>query len=232
MKSIKFNFRRVHLSRPRPTRLQCTGNLVSVGVDLGTTNSAVAAVMAGKAKVIRSSEGLNSTPSVVSYSATGPPTVGAAAKRRASENAENTYYSVKRILGRSFDDVTSEQRRLGYELQRGVQGEVLLRYKDTTIRPETISAQVVAYLLDCVKRECEVDEIRRCVISVPAYFTEAQRSATIAAVTSFLNLFLELILNPYRSREWSGASASDPRASGVSLGLWLGPEPRSDGLCV
>lgn len=97
---------------------------------------------------------------------------------------------MKRILGRSFDDVTSEQRRLGYGLKRGAQGEVLLRYKDKTIRPETISAQVVAHLMDCVRHECEVDEISRCVISVPAYFTEAQRAATIAAVTLFLTSFL------------------------------------------
>ncbi|KAF5834867.1 Hsp70 protein-domain-containing protein [Dunaliella salina] len=157
-----------------------------VGIDLGTTNSAVAYIEAGgKPRCIPNEEGSKTTPSVVAFLPEGEVTVGNRAKREANRHPGTTYSSTKRLIGRKFDDpvVQQEQPRLPFQVLSGEKGEVCLKCDVVGrgfIYPEEVSAQVLVQLLDDAERFTG-GEVRKAIISVPAYFNTKQREATANA---------------------------------------------------
>ena len=150
----------------------------SIGIDLGTTNSCVAVLEGGEPVVITSSEGERTTPSVVAFDKrSGERLVGQLARRQAVTNPERTIYSIKRFMGRRFRDVEAEARRVGYEVKSGSGGDVRVQIDDKDYSPPEISAMTLQKL----KRDAEEylgEEITEAVITVPAYFEDAQRQAT------------------------------------------------------
>jgi molecular chaperone DnaK len=150
-----------------------------VGIDLGTTNSVIAVLEGGEPVVIPNSEGGRLTPSVVGFTKGGERLVGQTAKRQAIVNPENTVFSIKRLIGKNYDDVTEEAKRLTYEVVRGPNGDAQVKIPQTgkAYTPQEISAMVLAKL----KRDAEAylgEEIHQAVITVPAYFNDSQRQAT------------------------------------------------------
>ena len=149
----------------------------AVGIDLGTTNSAIAVMEGGKPTVITNSEGGRTTPSVVSLTKKGERLVGQLAKRQAALNPENTVYSIKRFIGRKYSEVESERKIVSYDVLKGRNNlaEVKMGGKDHT--PEEISAMILQKL----KKDAESylgTDVTDAVITVPAYFNDAQRQAT------------------------------------------------------
>jgi molecular chaperone DnaK len=150
----------------------------SIGIDLGTTNSCVAFLEGGEPVVITNSEGERTTPSVVAFDKrSGERLVGQLARRQAVTNPERTVYSIKRFMGRRFKDVEAEARRVGYEVISGSGGDVRVQVGDRDYSPPEISAMTLQKL----KRDAEEylgEEVTEAVITVPAYFEDAQRQAT------------------------------------------------------
>jgi len=149
-----------------------------VGIDLGTTNSAVAAMEAGTPVIIPNSEGSRTTPSVVAYSKRGELLVGQLAKRQAVLNPENTFYSVKRFVGRRPDEVKEELKEVAYSVE-SQDNKVLLNCPvlGKKLAPEEVSAQVLRKLSDDASTYLSA-KVQKAVITVPAYFNDAQRQAT------------------------------------------------------
>ncbi|WP_298977508.1 molecular chaperone DnaK [uncultured Thermosynechococcus sp.] len=149
-----------------------------VGIDLGTTNSCVAVMEGGKPTVIANAEGFRTTPSVVAYTKNGDRLVGQIAKRQAVMNPENTFYSVKRFIGRRFDEVTHEATEVSYKVLN-VNGNVKLNCPalGKQFAPEEISAQVLRKLKEDASKYLG-EEVTQAVITVPAYFNDSQRQAT------------------------------------------------------
>lgn len=152
-----------------------------VGIDLGTTNSVVAVMEGGEATVITSSEGGRLTPSIVAFNKAGERLVGLTAKRQATINPENTIFSVKRFIGRRYDDAetAAEKARLPYAITRGAQGDIRVKVQQNgrEYTPQEISAMVLSKL----KKDAEDflgEAVTQAVITVPAYFNDSQRQAT------------------------------------------------------
>lgn len=150
-----------------------------VGIDLGTTNSVVAVMEAGKPVVIANSEGSRTTPSVVSFSKDGERLVGQMARRQAVLNPDNTFYSVKRFMGRKHSELTTEVKRVPYTVRRDEVGNIKLKCPrlDKDFAPEEISAMVIRKLVDEATRYLG-EPVTGAVITVPAYFNDSQRQAT------------------------------------------------------
>lgn len=153
-----------------------------IGIDLGTTNSAVAIIEAGNPKIIENIEGNRTTPSVVSVNKNGERSVGQIAKRQAVTNPQNTIYGVKRFMGHAFADkeVQNDIPRVPYKIKEGQNGGVLLELGGKDYRPEEVSAMI----LQKIKTDVEAklgEKITEAVITVPAYFNDAQRQATVDA---------------------------------------------------
>src|SRR5215813_5070113 len=154
----------------------------AVGIDLGTTNSAVAVMEGGKPTVIVNAEGARVTPSVVAYTKTGEILVGQIAKRQAVLNPENTIYSTKRFIGRRYSEVQEEIKNVPYKVVAGPNDAVRFDIQGKLIAPEEVSAQVLRKLTgDAAKYLGE--KVKDAVITVPAYFNDAQRQATKDAGT-------------------------------------------------
>jgi molecular chaperone DnaK len=149
-----------------------------VGIDLGTTNSCVAVMEGGKPTVIANAEGGRTTPSVVAFAKNGDQLVGQIAKRQGVMNPENTFYSVKRFIGRRFDEVTHETAEVSYKVLN-VNGNVKLDCpaRGKQFAPEEISAQVLRKLVDDASTYLG-EQVTQAVITVPAYFNDSQRQAT------------------------------------------------------
>ena len=149
-----------------------------VGIDLGTTNSVVAVMEGGKPTVIANAEGFRTTPSVVAYAKNGDRLVGQIAKRQSVMNPENTFYSVKRFIGRRHDEVNQETSEVPYKVLN-VGGNVKLECPaaDKQFAPEEISAQVLRKLIDDASQYIG-EKVTQAVITVPAYFNDSQRQAT------------------------------------------------------
>ncbi len=153
-----------------------------IGIDLGTTNSCVAVLEGGKPVVITSTEGGRTVPSMVGFGKNGERLVGQLAKRQAVTNAENTVYSIKRFIGRRWGDTAAERSRVPYLCVNGRDNTVDVQIRDKTYTPQEISAMILQKL----KQDAEVylgTEVTEAVITVPAYFTDAQRQATKDAGT-------------------------------------------------
>ncbi|BAQ61644.1 chaperone protein DnaK [Geminocystis sp. NIES-3708] len=149
-----------------------------VGIDLGTTNSCVAVMEGGKPVVIANAEGFRTTPSVVAYAKNGDRLVGQIAKRQGVMNPENTFYSVKRFIGRRHDEVTNETTEVSYKVLN-VNGNVKLDCpsQGKQFSPEEISAQVLRKLVEDASKYLG-ETVTEAVITVPAYFNDSQRQAT------------------------------------------------------
>ncbi|MBO1349040.1 MAG: molecular chaperone DnaK [Hormoscilla sp. GUM202] len=150
-----------------------------VGIDLGTTNSCVAVMEGGTPTVIANSEGFRTTPSVVAYAKNGDRLVGQIAKRQAVMNPENTFYSVKRFIGRKHTEVTNESTEVSYKVLGNSNGNVKLDCPTAgkQFAPEEISAQVLRKLIDDASKYLG-ETVTQAVITVPAYFNDSQRQAT------------------------------------------------------
>jgi molecular chaperone DnaK len=148
-----------------------------IGIDLGTTNSAMAVLEGGEPTIIPNSEGGRTTPSVVAFAKTGEQLVGTVAKRQAVTNPENTVFSIKRFMGRKFSNVSEEMKIVPYKVAEGPNSDVRVKIKDEQYSPPEISAKILQKL----KRDAEAflgTEVTEAVITVPAYFDDAQRQAT------------------------------------------------------
>ncbi|GMJ01664.1 chloroplast heat shock protein 70-2, HEAT SHOCK PROTEIN 70-7 [Hibiscus trionum] len=150
-----------------------------VGIDLGTTNSAVAAMEGGKPTIVTNAEGQRTTPSVVAYTKSGDRLVGQIAKRQAVVNPENTFFSVKRFIGRKMSEVDEESKQVSYRVVRDDNGNVKLECPaiGKQFAAEEISAQVLRKLVDDASKFLN-DKVTKAVVTVPAYFNDSQRTAT------------------------------------------------------
>ncbi|MEI8079847.1 MAG: molecular chaperone DnaK, partial [bacterium] len=148
-----------------------------LGIDLGTTNSCMAVMEGGEPVVIPNAEGARTTPSVVAFTKTGERLVGATARRQAVTNPKNTVYSIKRFMGRKYDEVKHEIELVAYEVVRAANGDVAVKIGDKVYSPPEISAMILQKL----KADAEAylgEKITEAIITVPAYFNDSQRQAT------------------------------------------------------
>src|SRR5438067_2456129 len=157
-----------------------------LGIDLGTTNSCMATMEGGDPVVLENSEGARTTPSVVAFTKNGQRQVGQAAKRQAVTNSQNTNFSIKRFMGRKFDEVHEEQKRVPYKIVKAANGDAHVQVEvdgqKKTFSPSEISAMILSKL----KADAEAklgEKITQAVITVPAYFNDSQRKATKDAGT-------------------------------------------------
>lgn len=176
-----------------------------IGIDLGTTNSVASVMEGGKAKVIPTAEGGNITPSIVAVNKGGERIVGVLAKRQSITNPENTIYSVKRLIGRAFEDdeIQRDLKILPYQIVKDGQ-KVKVKMGDKSFSPEEVSA----FILQKIKADAESylgEKITEAVITVPAYFNDAQRQATKDAGT-IAGLEVKRIIN-------------EPTAAALAYGL-------------
>jgi len=149
----------------------------TIGIDLGTTNSAVAILTGGEPEVLPNAEGGRTTPSVVGFAKSGERLVGTVAKRQAVTNPENTIFSVKRFMGRKYSEVDEEMKIVPYEVIRGSNGDARIKVGDKEYTPPEISAMILQKL----RADAEAflgESVTDAVITVPAYFNDAQRQAT------------------------------------------------------
>jgi molecular chaperone DnaK len=153
-----------------------------VGIDLGTTNSVVAAIEGGQPTVITNAEGFRTTPSIVAYTKKEELLVGQLAKRQSVVNAENTFFSVKRFIGCKADEVFEESKELPYKVIKDNNGNIKIKCSSLNkdFSPEEISAQVIRKLITDAKEYLGQD-VTKAVITVPAYFNDSQRQATVDA---------------------------------------------------
>src|SRR5271170_2631850 len=152
-----------------------------LGIDLGTTNSCMAVMEGGEPVVVPNAEGGRTTPSIVAFTKSGERLVGQAAKRQGVVNPRNTVYSIKRFMGRKYEEVEMERKRVPYEVVRASNGDagvkVVAGNEEKTFSPPEISAMILAKM----KTDAEAylgEKITQAVITVPAYFNDAQRQAT------------------------------------------------------
>ncbi|MEM9937929.1 MAG: molecular chaperone DnaK [Pseudomonadota bacterium] len=150
-----------------------------IGIDLGTTNSCVAVMDGGDAKVIENSEGARTTPSVVAFTESGERLIGMPARRQGVTNPDFTFYAIKRLIGRTFDDPTAQKDKelSPFEIVKGPNGDAWVKGRDKDYAPQEISS----FILTKMKETAEAylgNEVTQAVITVPAYFNDAQRQAT------------------------------------------------------
>jgi molecular chaperone DnaK len=148
-----------------------------IGIDLGTTNSVVAVMEGGEPVVITNPEGSRITPSVVGFAKSGERLVGQVAKRQAVTNPENTVFSIKRFMGRKFDEVNEEMKMVPYQVERAGNGDVRVKAGDKPHSPPEVSAMILQKLKQAAE-EYLGQSVTKAVITVPAYFNDAQRQAT------------------------------------------------------
>ena len=148
-----------------------------IGIDLGTTNSVVAVMEGDQPTVIQNAEGSRITPSVVAFSKTGERLVGQVAKRQAVTNPENTIFSIKRFMGRRFDEVSEEMKMVPYRVERAGNGDVRIKASEQDLAPPQISAMILQKLKQAAE-DYLGQPVTKAVITVPAYFNDAQRQAT------------------------------------------------------
>jgi molecular chaperone DnaK len=148
-----------------------------IGIDLGTTNSVVAVMEAGQPTVIANQEGARTTPSVVAFTKSGERLVGQVAKRQSITNPENTIFSIKRFMGRRYEEVTEEMKMVPYKAVRGDNGDVRIDISGKKYSPPEISAMILTKLKEAAESYLG-EKVTQAVITVPAYFNDAQRQAT------------------------------------------------------
>ena len=175
-----------------------------IGIDLGTTNSVVAVMEGGEPKVLENQEGDRTTPSVVAYTKDGDKLVGKVAKRQAVTNPEKTIFSAKRFIGRRYDEVKNELKYIPYTVESKGDTDCAFRIDDKLVAPEEISAAVLSKLKKVAEDHLGT-EVTEAVVTVPAYFNDAQRQATKDA-GRIAGLDVKLIIN-------------EPTAAALAYGL-------------
>ncbi len=148
-----------------------------IGIDLGTTNSVVAIMEGGESKVIANAEGSRTTPSVVGFTKSGERLVGQVAKRQSVTNPKNTVFSIKRFMGRRFDEVSDEMKMVPYKVERADNGDCRVSIDGKMFSPPEISAMILGKLKQAAE-DYLGEKVTEAVITVPAYFNDAQRQAT------------------------------------------------------
>ena len=150
-----------------------------IGIDLGTTNSAVAIIEGGQPKIVENIEGARTTPSVVTITKNGDRMVGLLAKRQAVTNPENTVYGIKRFIGHMYEDpeIQKDEKTIPYKIKKGSTGGVEVKLSESWLRPEEISAMILSKIKADVEAKLG-EKVTEAVITVPAYFNDAQRKAT------------------------------------------------------
>src|SRR3990172_12641216 len=148
-----------------------------IGIDLGTTNSVVAIMEGGEPKVIANQEGARTTPSVVAWGKDGDIMVGQVARRQAVTNPRNTVYSAKRFIGRRYDEVSGEIKRVPFEVVSGDNADVIIKVQDKKVTPPEVGAKVLQKLKAAAEAYLG-ETVTEAVITVPAYFNDSQRQAT------------------------------------------------------
>ncbi|HPO31469.1 MAG TPA: Hsp70 family protein, partial [Candidatus Hydrogenedentes bacterium] len=148
-----------------------------IGIDLGTTNSCVAVMEGGEPVVIPNAEGNRTTPSVVAFTKDGERLVGMVAKRQAVTNPQNTIFSIKRFMGRRFNEVGEEIRLVPYKVSASANGDCQVEIMGKTYRPPEISAMILQKMKETAEAYLG-HEVKQAVITVPAYFNDSQRQAT------------------------------------------------------
>ena len=148
-----------------------------IGIDLGTTNSVVSVMEAGEPVVVTNPEGNRLTPSIVAFAKSGERLVGQVAKRQAVTNPENTLFSIKRFMGRRYDEVKEEMKMVPYELVKAANGDVRVNAGDKQLSPPEIAAMILQKLKEAAEQHLG-QAVEQAVITVPAYFNDAQRQAT------------------------------------------------------
>jgi molecular chaperone DnaK len=152
-----------------------------LGIDLGTTNSCMAVMEGGEPVVVENSEGARTTPSIVAFAKSGERLVGQAAKRQAVTNPKNTIFSIKRFMGRKFDEVQSEAKRVPYKIVKASNGDAHVEVEVAGARKTFSPPEISAMILGKLKADAEAklgETITQAVITVPAYFNDSQRNAT------------------------------------------------------
>ncbi len=175
-----------------------------IGIDLGTTNSCVSVIEGGKPTVISNNDGLRTTPSIVAFTKDGDTLVGQGAKRQAVTNPQNTIFSAKRFIGRSFKEVSKENKKYPYELSKGKNDSVNIKTDSQEYAPPQISA-IVLQNLKKTAEDYLGEKVTEAVITVPAYFNDSQRQATKDAGT-IAGLNVKRIIN-------------EPTAAALAYGL-------------
>src|SRR6266849_3077120 len=169
---------RSHSVKGRPRIQGGLGSMSKIiGIDLGTTNSVVAVMQGGEPVVIPNQEGGRTTPSVVAITKTGERLVGQVAKRQAVTNPENTVYSIKRFMGRRYDEVGEEMKRIPYKVVKGPHDDARVEIAGKVYSPPQISAMILSKL-KAAAEDFLGEKVTKAVITVPAYFNDAQRQAT------------------------------------------------------
>jgi molecular chaperone DnaK len=175
-----------------------------IGIDLGTTNSVVAVMEGGEPVVIPNQEGSRLTPSVVAFTKEGEILVGQVAKRQAITNPENTVFSIKRFMGRRYDEVQEEIKKVPYKVVKGPNGDVRIEVRGRQYTPQEISAMILRKLREAAEAYLG-EKVTQAVITVPAYFNDSQRQATKDAGT-IAGLDVQRIIN-------------EPTAAALAYGL-------------
>lgn len=175
-----------------------------IGIDLGTTNSSVSVVEGGSPKIITNEEGKRTTPSIISFSEDGERRIGDAAKRQAITNPERTIYSIKRFIGKNYNEVTDEVSKVPYKVEKNSSNIPIVRIGDREYTPQEISSMVLQKLKKSAE-EYLGQEVTEAVITVPAYFNDQERKATIEA-GKIAGLEVKRIIN-------------EPTAAALSYGL-------------
>src|SRR2546428_4683430 len=148
-----------------------------IGIDLGTTNSVVAVMESGESVVIANAEGSRLTPSVVAFTKSGERLVGQVAKRQAVTNPENTVFSIKRFMGRKYEEVSEEMKMVPYKVVKAPNSDVRVEVMGKLYSPPEISAMILQKLKQAAE-DYLGEKVERAVITVPAYFNDSQRQAT------------------------------------------------------
>ena len=191
-----------------------------VGIDLGTTNSVIAAIEGGQPIVITNSDGVRTTPSIVAYTKKQEVLVGQVAKRQSVVNSENTFFSVKRFIGSKADEISEDDKDLPYAIIKDNNGNIKIKCSSLNkdFSPEEISAQVLRKLIADAK-EYLGQEVTKAVITVPAYFNDSQRQATIDA-GKIAGIEVLRIINEPTAASW--AYGLDKKQNGAILVFDLG----------
>ena len=194
-----------------------------LGIDLGTTNSAMAVMEGSEPEILVNAEGDRTTPSVEGFRKDGERVVGKAAKNQAVTNPENTVSSVKRFIGRSYDETPEEQKTVSYKVQKGKDGRAVIDIDGKDYTPEEISAMVLQKLKTDAEKQVG-QPITQAVITVPAYFNDAQRQATkdagkiagcVSSTSRRLLLWLTALIRSTMTRRsssstWAAAPSTCP----------------------
>ena len=162
-----------------------------IGIDLGTTNSCVAVMEGSTAQVIENSEGARTTPSMVGFTNEGETLIGQPAKRQAVTNPTNTLYSIKRLIGRAFSDdkIKKEIKNAPYSIVKSENGDAWVEVNDKKYAPSQISAYILQKMKETAEKHIGT-KVDKAVITVPAYFNDAQRQATKASSFALVNFKL------------------------------------------